>query len=248
MNEIIYVDCLDVPTNNMCSPRRKATRAEFACGGDMKCPTSSFPKTQVSSSLLEHEICHLAAPLCWMQRSVSCPSHFQQREFPKCSQNAPSQQTCQRALKWCGVSLPGDTGALLCNTLLMSLRSYLGIPISSRFALCNWVTMFHRAIINPRQLREHTDPVDAQSVLRWGLCHLPRGSAEVHCSPETQFGVADHLDWSTEYHSFYFFSFPLPRSRAQTLFHQKQQGRSLQNSLVQKRARNLWACPGCVWS
>lgn len=41
-------------------------RAEFACGGAMFYATSSFPKIQVPSFLLESEICHPAAPVHWV--------------------------------------------------------------------------------------------------------------------------------------------------------------------------------------
>lgn len=139
---------------------------DFSRVRDMKCHTSSFPKIHNSSSPLEHEICDLAESLCYHRgQSVSKP--LPEKGTPKCSQNAPSQQTFAYKL-WSdeGVSLLVDTGTVSCNIVHMSLRSFLGILISSRFALPNWVTMSYRTVINPCQLREHTDPVNAR--VPWG--------------------------------------------------------------------------------
>lgn len=113
------------------------------------------------------------------------PGHFQERETPKLSQNAPCQQTFVKELRSdLGVSFLVHTSTLPCNTFCVLLRCFLNILTLSRVALPNWVTMSYRSKINLSASERIHLPSRCSGALGWGSEHHLRGYAS-HCSPRS---------------------------------------------------------------
>lgn len=158
-------------------------RAEFACGGGMYLFLSQNPGPQFPSRKWDLSSCSTST---LGVVGSQYPGHFQKRETPELSQNAPCQQTFAKELgSDLGVSFLVHTSTLSCNTFRMLLRCFLSILTLSRVALPNWVTMSSKAIINPCQLlREYTYPVEAR--VCWGeALGIISENLQSHCSPRS---------------------------------------------------------------